>query len=331
MALTFGDKKQILTLKGQNYSDRKIASKTGHSETTVRKVIEEARGKIVSLDDIGADKIAEQLDYPLGFIELIMEKQKQLNTIEPEAKSNILANWGDFKEQQQLRYAKEKLEDKLIELNVALDGYKSELASEGELDESWAERRQFLEEKMNFLLEYLEKIDSMEDLKLMQDNAVNEIYQDYNSLSGQYSAKIKRVQERRRRQEEEEENSRRKQEEQERHQRKLLTKQLLNKYLNNPMFPEHLRRAIPESIKEFLAAFFTIEKEEQALTAVKGLYRFAIPIANMENEPDFANTMWNTFRNNIKEEEGKYLLKLSQDWDSIKNELIYPRNALKMR
>ena len=332
MALTFGDKKQILTLKGQNYSDRKIASKTGHSETTVRKVIEEARGKIVGLNDIGAEKIAEQLDYPLEFIELIiMEKQKQLNAIEPEAKSNILANWGDFKEQQQLKYAKEKLEDKLIELNVALDDYKSELASEGELDESWAERRQFLEEKMNFLIQYLEKIDSMEDLKLMQDNAVKEIYQAYNSLHGQYLVKIKRVQERRRRQEEEEENSRRKQKEQERHQRKILTKQLLTKYLNSPMFPEHLRRVIPESIKEFLAASFTIEREDQALAAAKGLYRFAIPIANMENEPDFANTMWDTFRNNIKEEKGKYLLKLSLDWDSIENELIYPRNAPKMR
>ena len=143
-----------------------------------------------------------------------------------------------------------------------------------------------------------------------------------------------KVQERRRRQEEEEENSRRKQEEQERRQRKLLTKQLLNKYLNNPMFPEHLRRVIPESIKEFLAASFTIEREDQALTAVKGLYRFAIPIANMENKPDFAyfaNIMWDTFRKNIKEEKGEYLFKLSLEWGSIENELIYPRNAPKMR
>ncbi len=318
MALTFGDKKQILTLKGQNYSDRKIAGKTGHSETTVRKVIEEARGKIAGFHDIGADKIAEQLDCPRGFIELIMEREKQLNTIKPEKKSDVLATWQDFKDQQQLIYAKEKLEDRLTELNVALDGCKSELASEGELDESWAERRQFLEDKMNFILEYLEKIDSMEDLKLIQDNAVNEIYQAYNSLHEQYSVKIKRVQERRRRQEGEEENSRRKQEEQERRQRKILTKQLLNKYLNSPMFPEHLRRVIPESIKEFLAASFTIEREDQALTAAKGLYRFAIPIANMENKPDFANTMWDTFRKNIKEEKGEYLLKLSLEWGSIK-------------
>ena len=68
MALPFGDKKQILALKGQNYSDRKIASKTGHSETTIRKVIGEARGKILGLNDIGVDKIAEQLDYPLEFV-----------------------------------------------------------------------------------------------------------------------------------------------------------------------------------------------------------------------------------------------------------------------
>lgn len=167
-----------------------------------------------------------------------------------------------------------------------------------------AEQRQFLEEKTNFLLECLEKIGSMEDLKLMQDNAVKEIYQAYNSLYERYSVKIEKVQEHRRRQEEE--NYRRKQED--RRQRKLLTKQLLNKYLNGPMFPEHLRRVVPESIKEFLAAFFTIEKEEQALTAAKGLYRFAIPIAKMENEPDFANVMWDTFRKNIKEKKGEYLL-----------------------
>ena len=311
MALTSNDKKQIVALKGQNYSDRKIASKTGHSETTIRKVIEEARGKIVGLNDIGADKIAEQLDYPLEFVKLTMEKEKQLNTIEPEAKSNILATWKDFKEQQQLKHAKEKLEDKLIELNMALDDYKSKLSSEDELDKSWAEQRQSLEEKTNFLLESLEKIDSMGEFKLMQDNAVKEIYQAYNSLYQQYLVKIEKVQEHRRRQEEEEENYRRKQEEEDRRRRKLLTQQLLNKYLNSPMFSEHLRRVVPESIKEFLAASFTIEKEEQALTAAKGLYHFAIPIAKMENDPDFANVMWDTFRKNIKEEKGEYLLRLS--------------------
>ena len=153
MALTFDDKKQILALKSQNYSDRKIASKTGHSETTIRKVIEETRRKIADLHDIGAEKIAERLGYPLEFVKLIMEKNKQPNTIEPGAKSNILADWNDFKEQQQLKYAKQELEDKLIELNVTLDDCKSKLSSEGELDESWAEQRQFLEERTNFLLD----------------------------------------------------------------------------------------------------------------------------------------------------------------------------------
>jgi hypothetical protein len=171
----------------------------------------------------------------------------------------------------------------------------------------------------------------MEDLKLMQDNSVKEIYQDYNSLKEQYLVKVEKVHEHRRRQEEEEENHRRKQQEEDRRQRKLVTRQLLNKYLNSSIFPEHLRRVVPESIKEFLAAFFTIEKEDQALTAAKGLYRFAIPIAKMENEPDFANMMWDTFRKNIKEEKGEYLLRLSLGWGSIENGLINPRNAPKMR
>lgn len=124
MALTSNDKRQILALKGEGYSDRKIASKTGHSETTIRKVIKEVRGKIAGLHDIGADKSAEQLGYPLDFVQLTMEKDKQLNTMKPEVKSNILADWSDFKEQQQLRHAKEKLEDKLTELNVALETVK---------------------------------------------------------------------------------------------------------------------------------------------------------------------------------------------------------------
>lgn len=334
MALTSNDKKEILALKGQNYSDRKIASKTGHSETTIRKVMKEARGKIAGLHDIGAEKIAERLGYPLEFVQLTMEKEKQVDRIEPEEKSDVLATWKDFKEQQQLKYAKENLVDKLTELIVALDNCRSELASEDELDESWAEQRQFLEEKTNFLFEYLEKIDCLEDLKLLQDNAVKEIYQAYSTLYEEYSVKIKRVQEHRRRRQEEEENYRRKQEEEDRRQRKLLTKQLLTKYLNSSMFSERLQRVVPESIKEFLAVSFTIEKEEQALTAAKGLYRFAIPIAEMENKPgfaDFANMMWDTFRKNIKEEKGEYLFRLSLEWDSIKNELIYPRNAPKMR
>jgi len=320
MALTFDDKKQILALKSQNYSDRKIAIKTGHSETTVRKVIKEAQGKIAALHDMGAEKIAERLGYPLEFVKLAMEKEKQLGTIKREEKSDVLATWKGFKEEQQLKYAKEKLEDKLIELSLALDGCESELASEDGADESWAEQRQILDEKMNFLFEYLDEINSVEDFRLVQGTAVKEIYRAYNSLYEQYSVKIKRLQERRRRQEEEEENRRRKQEEENRRQRKLLTKQLLSKYLNSPMFPERLRRAVPESIKEFLVAFFTIENEEQALTAAKGLYRFAIPIAKLENDTDFANVMWDTFRKNIKEKNGEYLLRLSLEWGLIKTD-----------
>lgn len=306
MALTSKDKKQILALRGEGYSDRKIASKTSHSETTIRKVIEEARGKIAGLHGIGAEKIAEQLDYPLDFVQLTIEKDKQLNTIEPEAKSNILTDWSGFKEQQQLIHAKEKLQDELTELSLTLDDYKTELSSEGELDESWAEQRRSLEEKTNFLLEYLEKIDSMEALELMQDNAVKEIHQAYESLYQQYLVKVKKFKEHRRRQEEED-----------RRRQKLLAKQLLNKSFNSPMFPERLRRVVPESIKEFLAAFFTIEKEDQALTVAKGLYRFAIPIAKMESDPAFANKMWDTFRKNIKEEKAEYLLRLSGEWGSI--------------
>ena len=116
MALTVGDKKEILVLKGQNYSDRKIATKTGHSETTIRKVIEEARGKITGLHDIGAEKIAEQIGYPLKFVQLTMERNQQKNEIEPGAKSNILADWNNFKERQNLNDAKIKLEVELGEL-----------------------------------------------------------------------------------------------------------------------------------------------------------------------------------------------------------------------
>ena len=55
-------------------------------------------GNIADLHDIGAEKVAERLGYPLEFVKLVMEKNKQSIAIEPGAKPNILADWNDFKE-----------------------------------------------------------------------------------------------------------------------------------------------------------------------------------------------------------------------------------------
>ncbi len=48
MALSKDDKKEILELRGRLYSHRKIADRTGHSETTVRMVINEATGQVIA-------------------------------------------------------------------------------------------------------------------------------------------------------------------------------------------------------------------------------------------------------------------------------------------
>ncbi len=60
MALTYEEISEILKLRGDGYSIRKIADKTGHSEATIVKAIAEAREQVIKLlaEGLGKDEIA---------------------------------------------------------------------------------------------------------------------------------------------------------------------------------------------------------------------------------------------------------------------------------
>ncbi len=79
MALTDDEKKEILEPYGRGYSHRRIADRTGHSETTIRNVINEACREVVKLKDDGlqVEQIASQLDYSLAFVSRILRKYEE--------------------------------------------------------------------------------------------------------------------------------------------------------------------------------------------------------------------------------------------------------------
>ena len=132
MALTSDEKKGILELRGRFYSYRKIAHETGHSETTVRKVIGEAEERVVSLRGEGLERnqIVKQLDYLLVFVSNVTYKASILKAEvipaeaeikQPPWRPDFQADWDEFKRHQALEIAKEELQERVNDLMEDLE------------------------------------------------------------------------------------------------------------------------------------------------------------------------------------------------------------------
>ena len=105
---------------GRRYSHRRIADKTGHSETTVRNVINDACREVVKLKNEGlqVEQIASQLGYPLAFVSRILRKYEEK---EGKQEEKIKAEIEAEVEPKVEVGVKPEIEEKVIEASKELD------------------------------------------------------------------------------------------------------------------------------------------------------------------------------------------------------------------
>jgi len=180
MALTFDEKKEILELYGRGYSQGKIRDRTGHSPTTIRKVIDEAAEEVVKLKAGGfePEQIALQLDYPLAFIDIALKKHERkqkeevkaeveaegtAEEIESPKKLDVETDWSKFQEKQEIEQRKEQIRVNTIELIDGLKFMENKYREEKVFDVVYDRRQKAIESELkDFVLAKVDEIDSIE-------------------------------------------------------------------------------------------------------------------------------------------------------------------------
>jgi|GEM_PF-4097000 len=297
MALTSDEKKRILELRAGLYSYKKIADQTGHSETTVGKVITEATERVVSLRDEGLEKnqIVKQLDYPLVFVSNIIHKAStpKAEVIEAEAKPeetarrlDFKADWEEFKRQHALDIAREELQKRVNGLIEDLEEGERQLNDKKIEAVTWRKRGKAIKRELtDFVLQRIDEIDSDESLYEIE-SIVDEIDQKVTSLYEEIQRNIREVRELRHRR------------------ANKLSDQLQDEYIDIPLFPEFVKKQIKER--------FLVRNAEEALSVADALTQIALMIKRVsEDNPVQEEKMWWSFADIVKEGGWSYLRRLA--------------------
>ncbi len=138
--------------------------------------------------------IAIQLDYPLPFVSIAVDKantmrteaEEQGQTTQPPSSFDFKAEWEEFKRQQSLEIAKEKLQERAGELIDDLKNVESELIKEKATSTDWLRRIGSLKKELtDFVLPQVTKADSKESLSALEsiveeiDHKVLSLYEEH--------------------------------------------------------------------------------------------------------------------------------------------------------
>lgn len=290
MALSKDDKEEIIELRGRGYSYRKIADRTGHSDTTVRAVVNEATEQVVALfsDNLELDKIAERLGYPLAFVEMVVAESKTKSTREPVAaisqlgKTAIGREWEEFQRQQEIERKKESLRKRVKAIKQDLARLDDHLRIEDLLDATWKDQRKSLDEQARFCLQKVDEINSVESLSELQD-VVNKVAEASKLLCNDYRARVEESKNRRTQQE------------------KKISDNLINKRIDVPWYPSF--------VKEYIKKKFTIKTEREATRLAIALIHIHEQIRK-ETDERIIKEIWDKFIGKVEEKGWDYITEL---------------------
>lgn len=303
MALTHDEKKEILEWRGKQYSLVKTADKTGHSETTVRKVIREAETQVSRLraKGLGAKEIASDLDIPFPFVSNTIDKwdihlkeleQLTNQTAEPKTFADFSERWDQFRKVQDLESAKKSLRQRVQQRLVNLQRLEQRLDGEGIADTDWHQRKELLEHQLaDFVLQQVDNIDSQEALENLEEIA-KEIEDQIGIFRVKYTAKLSKAKKLRLRQEKEQSN------------------QLLEEKLKTLQ--------TSTSVREQIKSIVLVKNETEASVIYEAMLQFAMEnkiIDKLDNK-ELADKTWRIFTENIKEQRWGYLKNLANKFKS---------------
>ena len=309
MALTDDEKKEILRLRGSQYSHGKIADKTSHSETTIRKVINGAKGRVIRLraEGLQAQQIASQLDYPLAFVSNVIDEQERasgaapgvdVEVSHPSKQIDVQAAWVSYKMQEGVERAKERLLDEGDKQIEDLRRLENQLQKKASLDADWRERKTTLEDRWaEFVLERVDGVDSQETLLALQ-SVVEEILENARALSEDGERKVREAEERSRQQE------------------KQRSDQLLDKQIDIPLFPDFVK----EQVKMLLLA----RTDEHAKAVADAMHQWALVIDRIRQaSPEHRQQMWRLFVDRVREERWEYIQRSGKEYrHDLENSLL---------
>lgn len=305
--LTDDEKKEILELYGRGYSHRKISDRTGHSETTIRNVIDKARREVAKLKDNGlqVEQIASQLDYPLAFVSRILrkheEKQGEESKAEVEAEvepavevevneapkiSAIKTGWSDFQRNRDIEQRKEKIRREAIESIDNLKFWKEHLREEQVLDIDYDRRQRGIRKELeDFVLIKVNEIDSTEALYDFE-RVIEEINGKIVALFEEYEKKVAEATKTRKAKE------------------IARSDELLNSRIDIPMFPEFVKEKIKDS--------FLVRNLEEASIVFDALSQVALVIMKTSDfKLEQNDKMWQGFMSIIRDGGWDYLKKMA--------------------
>lgn len=297
MALTNDDKNEILEQYGKGYSHRKIADKTGHSETTIRKEIKIARQRVGPLfaQSLAARQIAKQTAYPIEFI----SRLKEMGTGEPDVKEMIQPEdekakqaiviedeWNTFLKTQDVESLRIRLRRRIKNHIGRIGQLESRLEKENLNGSDWADRKQVILGRFDFISE--RSLSASEEKEIQDlDRLIDKVVKEVSTLMREYETKLNQLNDERARQ------------------RRKVSDDLLDERLFSPMFPEDVKRQIKELI--------LVQNESQARTVCLAFFQRAMPIleASKENTP-VADEFWESFVRDTRNRGWSFIKEMAQ-------------------
>ena len=206
MALTNDEINEILELYGRNYSGRKIAEKTEHSDVTVYSYIHQAKERVSNLiiEGMDADQIVSQLNYPYVFVDRIMressanhkedekdafESEEAAEEIVPTAEIDVRADWDHFQKDLELEQRKEDIRDEVKGLINLLEDSETDYKKKGVLDTAYNMCQKVIKKEIeDFILTRVAEIHSIEAMSELE-GIIKEIDERIEALLDEYDKK----------------------------------------------------------------------------------------------------------------------------------------------
>ena len=299
MALTFDEKKEILELYGREYSQGKIGDKTGHSPTTIRKVINEAAEEVFKLKAEGLEpgQIGLQLDYPLAFIDIALKKheEKQKEEVKAEVKAegtaeeiespkklDVKTELREFQKKQEIEQRKERIRVRAIDSIDNLEVLENEYREEKVFDEAYDRRQKAIKKELrDFVLVKVDEIDSIKTISAFE-HICEEISEKIVALFDEYDKKVDESKELRKNIE------------------KKRSDQLLDKKIDIPLFPGFVKSQIKRMV--------LVRTDEEASIVHDAMTQFALYMVSRGIEsPERQQKIWPAFTKNVEESGWDYL------------------------
>lgn len=312
MALTHNEINKILELRGKRNSYRKIYDKTGHSENTSRKVIQEAEGRVITLNGQGlvAEQIAKQLGYPVVFVSGVIDRigktepevMAEIGTEGPLTKQGFMADWEEFRKKHAIEIAQEELRGRVNELMEDLSETERQLDNEGVAGIDLRKRNRIIRGELeDFALPKIAEIQTEKDQSDI-DGIIKELEKRVLSLEGDLKHRIQEAKAIHRRRQKEK------------------SDQLLSQEIDIPLFPEFVREQVKER--------FLVEDDRGASIVCDALTQISLLIMKTgEKNPWESIEMWQTFMGMVGAGGWSYLMQMAENYRRDTERLLISINV----